>query len=229
MSSNAHFLTLDPEIAPLIAQMPNRPQNLTIEEQRAALHARFLQFQERMKPELPSDSEYQVQDHLVPVDSGEIKVRCVMPISSGPQETGPFPLLVWYHGGGYCLGSSDMDDFYLRTVAVKNRVVVVNVDYRLAPLFPFPTGVNDAYAALKWVCHHICAPLRSDLTLLGRRERDAVVSITLARVYCGRAIRGRKFLRFGCTPSSRRSILRRATVDRTTAANPSGNSYKSSA
>ncbi|CAL1713861.1 unnamed protein product [Somion occarium] len=152
MASNAHLLTPDPEIAALLAKMPSMPavENPTIEEQRAYLHDSLLHWQER----LPSESEYRIEDHLVPVDGGEIKVRCVIPTSSEHHDKGPLPLLVWYHGGGYCVGSSDLDDGFLRVVAVKTGVVVINVEYRLAPVFPFPTGVNDAYAALKWAAEN---------------------------------------------------------------------------
>lgn len=54
-------------------------------------------------------------------------------------------------GGGYCLGSLDTDEVKCRSACKKHRIVVVNVDYRLAPEFPWPVGINDSYDAVKWV------------------------------------------------------------------------------
>ncbi|OCH92008.1 hypothetical protein OBBRIDRAFT_486115 [Obba rivulosa] len=105
------------------------------------------------EPFLPHESEYRVQEFQIPVDSGEIAVRCLMPITVG-QENKTFPLLYWTHGGGWLFGNLDMDDMFLRTICVELQITVVNVDYRLAPEYPFPTGVNDAYTALKWAVNH---------------------------------------------------------------------------
>ena len=47
-----------------------------------------------------ADSEYKVEDRQIPVDGGEIAVRCVFPTPSEDRNQGPYPILVWYHGGG---------------------------------------------------------------------------------------------------------------------------------
>ena len=49
------------------------------------------------------------------------------------------------------MGTPDIDDGECRTHCVRERITIVSVDYRLAPKYPFPTGVLDTYAALKWV------------------------------------------------------------------------------
>lgn len=54
-------------------------------------------------------------------------------------------------GGGYCIGNLDTDEIKCRSACQKHRIVVVNIDYRLAPEFPWPTGINDSYDAVKWV------------------------------------------------------------------------------
>ncbi|KAK7682273.1 hypothetical protein QCA50_014476 [Cerrena zonata] len=142
MSSNA----LDPEIAAALAQMPPHPiESIPIEHQRAGLAMAIPSMQKAMESQLPNESEYTVQDHVVPVEGGEIKIRSVVP--KGGEE---FPLLVWYHGGGWSIGDINMDDYFLRIISGKLKVSTVNVEYRLAPEFPFPTGLNDAYAGLKW-------------------------------------------------------------------------------
>ncbi|KAI0266838.1 Alpha/Beta hydrolase protein [Gloeopeniophorella convolvens] len=96
---------------------------------------------------LPADAKYRVQDHKVPVEGGEILVRAVIP---GTGEGGPYPLLVWAHGGGYAFGDVGLDDYFMRNLSTELQVTTLNVEYRLAPTHTFPTALNDCYAALKW-------------------------------------------------------------------------------
>ena len=55
-------------------------------------------------------------------------------------------------GGGYCLGNLDTDELKCRSFCSKGRFVVINVGYRLAPEFPWPTGIEDSYTTFEWVC-----------------------------------------------------------------------------
>lgn len=109
------------------------------------------------------DSQYFAQEYLVPVVDGEIKARCLIPSrsSEGRKE---FPLLVWFRGGGYCFGSVEVDEPHLRKVCIKHQVVIVGADYRLAPEYLFPTGINDAYATSKWATEN-AALLSASLSL----------------------------------------------------------------
>lgn len=68
-----------------------------------------------------------------------------------PKGDGPFPLLVYYHGAGFTFGDLEFSDNICRSVSQKGSIVVVSVDYRLAPEHPFPSGLTDAYNALVWV------------------------------------------------------------------------------
>ncbi|WP_117591238.1 alpha/beta hydrolase [Haloprofundus halophilus] len=81
--------------------------------------------------------------------AGEIPVRIYR-----PEGEGPFPTLVYYHGGGWTLGTLDSIDGVCRAIARRANCVVVSVDYRLAPEHPFPAAVDDAYAAVEWVTAH---------------------------------------------------------------------------
>ena len=64
------------------------------------------------------------------------------------------PVVVFYHGGGWCLGDLDTHDPVARAHAVEGEAIVVSVDYRLAPEHPFPAGIDDSWAALRWVGEH---------------------------------------------------------------------------
>jgi acetyl esterase len=64
------------------------------------------------------------------------------------------PGLVWFHGGGFVLGSIESHDGLCSALAAHAGVVVVSIDYRLAPEHRFPAGVQDAIAATRWVLEH---------------------------------------------------------------------------
>lgn len=64
---------------------------------------------------------------------------------------GPAPVIVYFHGGGWVVGSLDSHDASCRVLARNSGCIVVSVDYRLAPEHPFPAGLDDAEAAFKEV------------------------------------------------------------------------------
>jgi len=80
----------------------------------------------------------------------DIPVRIYWPDS----ELTPLPVVVFYHGGGFCLGDLDTHDPVARAHAVGAEAIVVSVGYRLAPEHPFPAGVDDCWAALQWVAEN---------------------------------------------------------------------------
>lgn len=74
-----------------------------------------------------------------------------------PEGEGPFPVLVFYHGGGWVRGSLDGYDGLCRRLTNRADAVVVSVDYRRAPEHPFPAGFEDCYAATEWAAEHAAA------------------------------------------------------------------------
>ena len=89
-----------------------------------------------------------VHDHIVSSGQhGDFTVRSYHP-SDTAETTGA---LVWIHGGGFVLGDLDTADSTCRTLANEAGVVVVSVDYHLAPEHPFPAAIDDVVAALRWV------------------------------------------------------------------------------
>ncbi len=71
-----------------------------------------------------------------------------------PKGDGPFPTIVYYHGGGWVIASLDTYDASCRGLCALNNAVVVSVDFRQAPENKFPAAVEDSYAALQYVASH---------------------------------------------------------------------------
>lgn len=96
----------------------------------------------------PAGDDYFEEDRKIPMrDDASIMIRVHQPKVIPPNGC---PGLVIYHGGGYCLGGLQ-NETELSRRWVDLGGVAINVDYRLAPEFPFPIPVHDAYDALKWV------------------------------------------------------------------------------
>lgn len=89
---------------------------------------------------------HKVSDALLPGPGGDISIRIYQ-----PQGDGPFGILVYFHGGGWVIGDLDTADAVCREIATLAEVIVVSVDYRLAPEHVYPAAVQDSYAALQWV------------------------------------------------------------------------------
>jgi acetyl esterase len=68
-----------------------------------------------------------------------------------PDGDGPYPVLIWIHGGGWVLGSAAGYDPVARDLCARAGCLVVSVDYRLAPEHRFPAAVDDVVAVAKWV------------------------------------------------------------------------------
>ncbi|CAL1713862.1 unnamed protein product [Somion occarium] len=157
MAHNAHLSQPDPELAALLAHIPHAPPPSDITVRRNAFNTFALpKIQAVFKTNAPDASKYRVEDHKVPVEGAEILVRAIIPTPnpSDANESQTYPLMVWMHPGGYVLGSIEMEDYLLRRISVEFQLTIVNVEYRLAPEFPYPTGMNDSYAALKWAASH---------------------------------------------------------------------------
>ncbi len=68
-----------------------------------------------------------------------------------PRSTEPLPVVVYFHGGGFFGGTLEPVEHPCRLLAEQANVVVISIDYRLAPEHPFPAGLNDCFTAVKWV------------------------------------------------------------------------------
>jgi len=91
----------------------------------------------------------EVKEQVIPVEDGKISLRIYLP--EGP---GPFPVLVFFHGGGWVMGGLDIVDSPLRAITNAAQCLVVSVAYRLAPEHKFPVALNDCYLATRWAAEN---------------------------------------------------------------------------
>jgi acetyl esterase len=96
----------------------------------------------------PADVE--VEDRGIFVLDGHIPLRVYKPRGG----TMPRGVVLYCHGGGFVLGNLDIYDATCRTLCCESDCIVVSVDYRLAPEYPFPAAVDDCHAALRWLAGH---------------------------------------------------------------------------
>ncbi|MFM0483247.1 alpha/beta hydrolase [Paraburkholderia strydomiana] len=103
--------------------------------------------------EIASAPMFAVEDLRVPTrDGATIRARLYQAVE--PSWAEPAPALIYYHGGGFTVGSVDTHDALCRMFARDGKCAVLSVDYRLAPEHKFPTAVNDAFDALVWLHAH---------------------------------------------------------------------------
>jgi acetyl esterase len=137
--------------------MPLDPQIKTIVDQAASAGAPPLS---SMSPEAPRNVFRTMfagfigapaplaksEDRAIAGPGGDIAVRIYT-----PEGKGPFPVLMFFHGGGWVLGDLETHDGLCRGLSREARCITVSVDYRLAPENKFPAAAEDCYAATQWV------------------------------------------------------------------------------
>ena len=118
-------------------------------------------FFDQMQLPRPEVKIAEVADRKIPGPAGQLPVRIYR-----PEEKAPLPALVYFHGGGWVIGSLETHDGTCRDLANRIGCVVVSVDYRLAPEARYPAAAEDCYAATKWVAENAKA-LGVDAARLG--------------------------------------------------------------
>jgi acetyl esterase/lipase len=94
----------------------------------------------------PGPAVGEIIDAVLPGPAGDLGYRLYRPPSAGPH-----PVIAYFHGGGWVLGSQHADEAFCRDLCVRTEAVVVSVNYRHAPEDRFPAAVDDAFAAVHWI------------------------------------------------------------------------------
>ncbi len=141
----------DPELEGFLAAVRDRiPPTVTedgIEAFRASGRANRL-----TDADLRRDGRIEIEERLVPGPEGAPPVSVLICRSS--TRSGPAPGVYHTHGGGMIMGDQRTGLAQLLDWVETLGVVVVSVEYRLAPEHPFPAGVDDCYAGLSWLAEH---------------------------------------------------------------------------
>jgi len=133
------FPTLDPELAPLVEFLPDT--STSFDDIAAAREGIALMMPTGV---MPGEDSLDIAAAVAP---GDVPVRVYRPSGA----TGDLPGLLYIHGGGFCVGSMELEHAGAVQVASALGVVVVNVDYRLAPEHPYPAGLDDCVAAFAFL------------------------------------------------------------------------------
>jgi acetyl esterase/lipase len=102
--------------------------------------------------ELPASAaelypQIDVSSLSVPSAAGPVRCQVFRPAGAGPSR----PMMLYLHGGGFTIGQSEDTAYITSRIAAENTMVVVSVNYRLAPEWPFPAGLDDCLAVLQWM------------------------------------------------------------------------------
>jgi acetyl esterase len=137
---------MDPQVEGLLQMMaaqvqPGAPKmtDLPAAVARAGADATFAAFN------APMPEGAVIADRTIPGPAGEMPVKVFT-----PRGAGPFPLLVYLHGGGWVIGNPATHQKLCAELCLGAGAVVVSVDYRLAPEHPAPAPLDDCVAAIRW-------------------------------------------------------------------------------
>ncbi|MXR51726.1 alpha/beta hydrolase fold domain-containing protein [Halovenus sp. WSH3] len=135
-----------PEPDPQVEQFLQLYDSMDVPELHELSPPEAREVQEQLSQADPDIDLPTVEDRTIDGPDGEIPIRLYDPRTEETET----PLILFYHGGGFVVGSLDTHDGPCRKLAAETGYPVVSVDYRLAPEHPFPAGLNDCYAALEW-------------------------------------------------------------------------------
>ncbi|MBS7662069.1 alpha/beta hydrolase [Pseudomonas lalucatii] len=135
-------MSLDKQIATVLQQFSGLP-----EPDFGRLHAAdYRQFSDNLMPPIPGEPMAEVRELRVAGAAGELDARLYRPLDQAN-----LPLLVFFHGGGFVIGTLDTHDNLCRALAKQSGAAVVSVAYRLAPEAKFPAAPLDCYRATCWL------------------------------------------------------------------------------
>lgn len=119
-------------------------------------------------------------DRMITGAAGQIPARVYT-----PDGVGPFPVIVYFHGGGWVIGNKQVYDGGARGLAAQAHAVVVSVDYRLSPEAKFPAAWDDSLAAYKWALAN-AATMKGDPKKLALAGESAGGNLAVATAIAAR-------------------------------------------
>jgi cation diffusion facilitator CzcD-associated flavoprotein CzcO/acetyl esterase/lipase len=151
---------LQPDVEMVLMEMA--AMDLPLMETMSALQAREF-YTDSLAARPPGPDVGEIVDAVLPGATGDLAYRLYRPPTPGPH-----PVVVYFHGGGWVVGDAVSDDPLCRDLCLRSDAIVVSVNYGHAPEHRFPTAVDDAMAAVRWVGDNADA--------LGGRPGQLVVS-----------------------------------------------------
>jgi len=115
-------------------------------------NVRLFQWLTKLQPKQKAPANLQVEDIYIQSQADQHRIR--LRVYKPKPMTTPAPVLAWMHGGGFIIGAPEQNDRYIFDLASELGIVVVSIDYRLAPQNPFSIPLDDCYAALQWIHAH---------------------------------------------------------------------------
>ncbi len=166
-------MPLDPHIQKIVDLQKDMPamHTLPVQKVRAAVEEQFV-------TGLPKPDVAKVEERMIDGPGGDLRLRIYTPAGQGP-----FPLIAFFHGSGFCICSLDTHDDMARHLCRGSGAVVCSVDYRLAPEHPYPAGPDDCLAATRWAVAH-AAELDIDparIVVAGDSAGGAMAAVTALR------------------------------------------------
>ncbi len=136
-------MPLDPQVRIILEEDAARGLPAYHELAPPAARKQMLDLSAPVDPQLMAE---RVADRKITGPGGEIPIRLYY-----PQGNSPYPVVVYFHGGGWVIGNLDTHHALCHALSKTSGCLVVAVDYRLAPENPYPAAIEDAYAATCWV------------------------------------------------------------------------------
>ncbi|MEX2523962.1 MAG: alpha/beta hydrolase [Gammaproteobacteria bacterium] len=150
-------MSLDPQVRNLLDAVEamgfEALHTLSVEEARKRADA-------MVDPDTFPEYDGRIEGSSIPGPGGDLRIRVFT-----PKGDAPFPMIMFFHGGGFVLGGLDSHEPICRLLSQKSGAIVISVDYRLAPEHKFPAAVEDCLTATRWASEN-AASLNGDAARL---------------------------------------------------------------
>ena len=138
-------MPIDPVAKKILTQIEKSeipPLNISSLEDARKSYSKIVEARKAEDPE----PVFNVNNDNIKSSGGDIPIRIYT-----PGDTPPYPMLVYFHGGGWVLGGLDSHDHVCRALTNAADCITFSVDYRLSPENKFPAAFNDCYEAILWI------------------------------------------------------------------------------